>query len=777
MSSTSRAGIGLGGAIRALAGALVVRQVARYSDAWTNLQNRLRLVTDGTDELNRVTEEVFDIATRTRGGLAETADLYSRIARSSEDLGLNQRELLDVTESVNQAIAISGSTSEAANAAIIQLGQGLASGALRGDELRSVLEQTPRLARAIADGMDVPIGALRELGKQGELTADAVINAIKDQADVLQTEFGETVPTAAQGFTILENSIIRAVGQLADSTGAAGGFAGVLIDLAEFIENDFTPGLLIFGDVVAVTFQEFDRVGSEITRNFEGAGIDITEVLDFVGEALLELPLNVLRAFEIVTTEMGGFFAGTLNEVELFANTAQGIFANLFGDEEAVNAAIQERLGLLQEERTIEESLSAARDEIFNNITRQENQLRDAIDERAAARARANAIDLEAGGGDGSGTIPAPDPSELKDAQKLIDSVKTDQEKFNETIQLATSLLEAGAIAQDDYNTVIQRTSIAYSETLPSVKAYNDELEENAKIVEELKSPMDEFNERVTKLDELADSGQLSWAAYARGVQMAREELEKNDPVLVAQNERLERARELMEEVATPQEEFNLRMAELRDLLDSEALSPEQFERLKTAAQTAFEEASIAADPFLQKLQSIGETAGQNIENAFTEFLVDPSKDAFDSMLDSWIDTLQRMAAEALSAQIMQSLFGGTGAGAGAGAGGGLGGLFASALTGAFSTAADGGTFPGGSPVLVGEEGPELIVPGRQSTVIPNDGTMGMMGAAPEVNVPVTVNNITDPTEIVSAIESSGGQKAILNAISQNPEAIRRALN
>lgn len=775
MNKTARAGSQLGGALKGVAALLVARQIVKYADAWTNLQNRLRLVTTGTDNLSRVTEELFQIAQRSRIGLGETADLYSRIARSSQELGLSQNELLGITESVNQAITISGSSADSANAAIIQLGQGLASGALRGDELRSVLEQTPRLARAIADGLEVPIGALRTLGAEGELTAEKVIAAIQSQAAVLEEEFGQTVPTIAQGFTILENAITRAIGKFSDSTGAAGGFAGILIDLSKFIEEDFTPAFLEFGDIMAVTFQEAGRISDDFSSQFALLGVDTDEVLGFIGDSLVELPLNLLRAFEIVTTELGGFFASTLNEVDLFTNAAKGIFAGLSGDEDLQNEAIQERLQLLDDERNITLGLSAARDEVFANITRQENQLKAAIEERAAATARANAQDLDKKGNDGGGAVGGPNPKQLRDAEKLYAKLRTPQQEFEDTLAEIEALRISGALAGDKYNTVIQQLAIEYSAGLPEVKAYNDELKENAKIIEDLKSPTEVFAEKVAKLDMLADSGQLSWSNYARGVQEARAELEETDPLLVAQNERLEKAKDLLEEVATPQEEFNTKMAELRDLLANEALSPEQFARLSTAAQDAFEEATIAADPFLKKMESLAQSAAQNIEGAFVDFLVNPSEDAFDQMLNSWINTLQRMAAEALAAQLFQSLFGG--AGAGAAGGGGLGGLFSAGLGAVF--AAEGGTFPAGQPVLVGEEGPELIVPGQRSTVIPNDQSMAMMGgqAAPNVTVPVTIQNITDPSEIASALNSSQGQSAIVNAISQNPDAVRRALN
>jgi tape measure domain-containing protein len=775
MTGAGRAGIGLGGALKTVAAGLAVRQIVKYSDAWTGLQNRLRLVTDSSDELAAVTEEVFQVSQRSRAGLGETADLYARIARSSEELGLTQRDLLGITESVNQAIAISGSSADSANAAIIQLGQGLASGALRGDELRSVLEQTPRLARAIADGLDVPIGALRELGKEGELTSAKVIGALKDQADVLGTEFEQTTSTVAQGFTLLENSLIRAVGLFNDSSGAAGGFAGILKGIADFIVEDFTPGFIEFGDVLAVSFDFAGEALDDFAGRLNKLEVEGEGALDFIGDAFKRLPLSIVESGAVIETEIGALFARIEAFDQKFKIDQQLILARLFGSDEEVEALLKKREQAVLDQASVEREITDERIKLGDKLFENEQKIADAREKRGTLEERLAKLSLDRLNKEQEAAAKAASKDDLKSRDALLKAVKTEQEEFNETIAEATRLNAAGVLVGDEYNKVVQRTSEAYSQTLPEVEAYNDRLEENKKIIEELRSPTELFEERVARLDELADSGQLSWAAYARGVQEARAELEQNDPVLLAQAERMERVQELLEEVQTPQEEFNARMTELRDLLSSDDLSPEQFERLKTAAQTAFEEASIAADPFLQKLQSIGESAGQNIESAFTDFLVDPSKDAFNQMLDSWIETLKRMAAEALTAQLFDSLFGGAGAGAGAG-GGGLGGLFAGFLTSG-ATAADGGTFPGGSPVLVGEEGPELIVPGSRSTVIPNDESMAMMGGAPQVNVTPIINNITDPSAMVSAIESNGGQKAILNAISQNPEAIRRALN
>ena len=211
-ASTKRVNL-LGAALTAIGGTLLLRQLIKYSDTFTQLQSRLRLVTSGTEDLIRTQEKLFDLAQRNRTGFEQTVELYQRLFRSTRTLGASQQTLLRVIESVNKAIIISGVSAQAANAALVQLGQGLASGALRGDELRSVLEQTPRLAQAIAEGLGVTIGQLRKLGTEGKLTAKSVIEALISQGAALDKEFGQVVPTIEQSFTRLNNVITKFVGE------------------------------------------------------------------------------------------------------------------------------------------------------------------------------------------------------------------------------------------------------------------------------------------------------------------------------------------------------------------------------------------------------------------------------------------------------------------------------------------------------------------------------------------------------------------------------------
>ena len=206
-------------ALTGLGAALGARELLRQADTYTLLTNRLKLVTTGADNLRRINDELFDSAQRTRTSYGATVDLYSRVARSAGELGLSQRELLDLTETVNQAIRVSGGTAQEAEAGVRQFGQALGSGALRGDELISVLENMPRLARAIADGMGVSFGQLRDLGAEGELTSARIVEALQKTAPELAAEFAQLTSTLGEAFTVLSNPALRFIGELNETLG------------------------------------------------------------------------------------------------------------------------------------------------------------------------------------------------------------------------------------------------------------------------------------------------------------------------------------------------------------------------------------------------------------------------------------------------------------------------------------------------------------------------------------------------------------------------------
>lgn len=217
--------------------ASLIRSLTGLADKFLAVQNRIRVVTEGTAQLNHVTAQLFKIARETRSEFGATAELYARLAINSRELGRNQQELLQFTKSLNQAIIISGATAKEANSGLIQLSQGLASGVLRGDELRSVLEQLPTVADTISHHMGITRGELRAMGQEGKITADIVIDSFLAAEDTLGNKFGKTIPTLSQALIVLKNSMLEFWGQVETATGMAGNLARALLGVADNMDT------------------------------------------------------------------------------------------------------------------------------------------------------------------------------------------------------------------------------------------------------------------------------------------------------------------------------------------------------------------------------------------------------------------------------------------------------------------------------------------------------------------------------------------------------------
>ena len=192
-----------------------VNYFADAGDDLIRLENKLRLVTDSFKEARDLNRELFLQSKETRTSLENSANIYFSIARSLNESGKGQvSSAKEFTKTISQSIAISGTSAQSANAALVQLSQGLASGTLRGEELNSVLEQIPRLGEVLRKETGLNVGALRKFAEEGKLTTDVVFNALKNQAEQVNKEFQQTTMLSAQGFEMLKSSIKRATGQL-----------------------------------------------------------------------------------------------------------------------------------------------------------------------------------------------------------------------------------------------------------------------------------------------------------------------------------------------------------------------------------------------------------------------------------------------------------------------------------------------------------------------------------------------------------------------------------
>lgn len=213
VNSTERSMQSLSKVAAALTGYLSVSMVTSYSEAWTELNNKLSNSVRASESLIDVTQRVFDISQATRSSLDATATLYARLERGTREYNTSAADLAKLTSIINQGFIVSGATAQEAENAIIQLSQGIASGVLRGEEFNSVAEQGSRLMVALADSMGVGIGQLRKMAAEGKLTTDVVVNGLLSQGDSIGKEFAKTTRTMSQAFQEAGNNLTKFLGE------------------------------------------------------------------------------------------------------------------------------------------------------------------------------------------------------------------------------------------------------------------------------------------------------------------------------------------------------------------------------------------------------------------------------------------------------------------------------------------------------------------------------------------------------------------------------------
>lgn len=210
----------LGTAVGGLAGGVAANALKNYADTYTNIQNRLRATIPDAQARLQVDQQIFDTAQKTRTSYEATANLFSRLTLSSTQLGASQTQILRVVETTQKALVSGGATVQEAASIETQLTQALGSGRLQGDELRSIAENSPVLIQAIAREFGVAVGALKDLGSQGELTADRVFKAILNAGKEVDEVFARTTPTIAAGIQQIDNALTHYLGNLDKSIGA-----------------------------------------------------------------------------------------------------------------------------------------------------------------------------------------------------------------------------------------------------------------------------------------------------------------------------------------------------------------------------------------------------------------------------------------------------------------------------------------------------------------------------------------------------------------------------
>jgi len=229
-----------------MAGLVTVSAAISKMDAYTGLQNRLKLVTNSQIELNKATEDTFRIAQNTRSAWDSVIQVYQRFQDNSKTLNISMAKTAELTDTVSKAVAISGASAASADAALVQFGQALASGVFRGEEFNSVAEQAPGLLKAIANGLGVNIGELRSMAQEGKITSAVLVKALTNAKASVDELFSKTDITIGQSLTVLSNEITKFVGEAGKGSGAAQVLAGSIQTLASNLDV-LTSAMMVGG--------------------------------------------------------------------------------------------------------------------------------------------------------------------------------------------------------------------------------------------------------------------------------------------------------------------------------------------------------------------------------------------------------------------------------------------------------------------------------------------------------------------------------------------------
>lgn len=724
---------------------LLVKRTVQLADEFTRLQNRLRIVTNGTQNLNDVTQRLFQVSENTRSSFEGTAELYARLAVSAGELGRTENELIQFTESLNQAILLSGASAEEARAGIIQLSQGLASGALRGDELRSVLEQLPAVADVIARSLGVTRGQLRELGAQGKITADIVLNAFAEARGELAERFAKTVPTVGQAITGLQNGLLRLSGALDESIGFTRGLATALQAL---------------GDAAAEAARFFEDINRAIDNRAQEATLTQFAQLGARVESLTRELEQVSRAYEE---------GGRTSEVALqrAVQLQRGIRQLREEQERLRNATLDQADANLKQNETFQQ--------VLQSLGRRERLARLSTTEASIQAELLKTLDqLEKAGARLNNTQRA----EIEDKIRLIAKLK---EERREREKIAGGGPSVGGVsgpqAPAALTNFFQTISSAGKTATQSLERFNREQERLLAVEDAVLRQLQQENEVLSLLangqDELARRKQIEIDLRNAAAFATEEEIQAALRLQEA-NEEFRRQAEILRSIKGPAEELRKELATLNNLYETGAINAQEFgvaaSRAELAAlnaatsleagfSRAFANIRLEALDFASTIEQIFGTAVDASVDILDD-LVRTGGQNFEELADQALQQIQRIILRQLVLLALSALLPGAG-----GAAPPIAGIFGGGRQ-------RGGTVQPGRAFTVGERGPETFVPNQTGTVVPNAASLQQ--PPPQVNIMIV--NEQDPEMVKKAIQSGAADDVLINRLGANKAKTRNAI-
>lgn len=706
------------------------RAILDNARAYENTTAKLRLYLQSQAELIKTQSQLFGIAQRAGLELSGVSDLYVKLSGASEALRNDQTKLLRVVELFSKGLVVSGADAAAAAASTRQFAQALASGTLRGDEFVSVMEGAPRVAKALADGLGVPIGKLRELAAEGELTSETVTEALLRGGRAIDAEFNRMPLTVDRAVQHVKNSFLQLIGQTNQASGATqelskaiGGLASAMGDpqtIAAF--QAMATGL---ANIAAKAFEAVGALREYYAENDRKGLVSLRKLRT-------ELETQLFRA-----ERRSGFGLGD-------ANDPLGKLFGLPSGRQAEIAALRKELA-----------------EIDALIT-QHNRAAAEASRRFSPEYERASLNFN----------PNPKPQATLDTGEVTSrgssgpsdaSIQSARDRFNDMVGRFKSELEgplerveqnhlrnmreinqaaaAGRVSHEDLAKALEVEAQAY--TKASKEVQNRLEAEVASLSGPVAQAENDHKAALRRIEELYASGAASGAQYnamlaeeARAYGQAADAARRAADPIGAMLDDMRAQIDLIGRTSAEQAVMNELRRQGISLMGDEA-------QAALAVARSYEQQAMDK----QRVIDLMDGFRQSGVDAFTDFVTGAksAKDAFRDFMDSIAEQITRAIAE----QWMTKLFGPMGSD---GAGTSGGGILASLLGGLFGGGrAIGGPVSAGRVYQVNERGaPEIYTAGgKQFLLAPSDGrvtpaTAAGGGRASQINQTFVVNGTPD---------------------------------
>nr|DAO40475.1 MAG TPA: Tail tape measure [Caudoviricetes sp.] len=348
--------------VAAAAGFTIGKEILSLSDEMTQTTARLNLMNDGLQTTDQLNQMIYESAQRTRTSYLDTADVVAKLGQRAGSAFDSSAEVVQFAENLNKQFVIAGASQQEIASASLQLTQALGSGVLRGEELNAVFEAAPNIIQTIADHLGVPIGEIRELAADGQITAGIVKNAMLGATEEIEKQFEKMPMTWGQAWTVMKNAATDSMSDVMEELNEV-----LNSDSGQAIMEGLIAGFEVLSDVASMAVDVLAAGADWVVENWDLVSSVLIGAAIAIGAYMLAAGISTMMAWiaaawplvllatllaaavygalqagatfeqigQVIGTVFGGIYAIGYNLVadlwNLFAVFAE-FFANIFND-------------------------------------------------------------------------------------------------------------------------------------------------------------------------------------------------------------------------------------------------------------------------------------------------------------------------------------------------------------------------------------------------------------------------------------------------------------